>query len=59
MILRDAFAKVAKDTAFLADAEKSRVNARYTPGEEVLKQITFVMNQPPAIVKEFSQLLTF
>jgi tripartite-type tricarboxylate transporter receptor subunit TctC len=59
MILRDAFAKVAKDTAFLADAEKSRVNARYTPGEEVLKQINFVMNQPPAIVKEFSQLLTF
>ncbi len=58
-ILREAFAKVVKDPEFLADAKKLLIDIKFTPPEEVLKVVTYTMNQPPAVIKEFSKYVKF
>lgn len=58
-VLRDAFAKVAMDKEFLAEAKKSKMGIDYTPAEQVLKVIHEVLNQPPEITKELSKYIKF
>jgi len=58
-ILREAFAQAVKDPELLADAKKLLLDIKFTPAEEALKIITNTINQPPAVVKEFSRIIKF
>jgi tripartite-type tricarboxylate transporter receptor subunit TctC len=58
-ILREAFAKVAKDPQLKEDSKKMMMDVEYTPAEEVLKIINFLLDQPEDIVKEFSKYVRF
>jgi tripartite-type tricarboxylate transporter receptor subunit TctC len=58
-ILRDAFAKVAKDPEAVAAAKKLSMSMEYTPADECLKQINYVLSQPPDIVKEVNKFIKF
>lgn len=58
-ILRDAFAKVAKDPELLGDSKKFILSIHYTNAEETLKRLSFVMSQPEDIVKEFGNYVKF
>ena len=58
-ILRDAFAKVSKDADAQEEAKKIRMAIEYTPAEETLKTLDYLMNQPDNVVKEFSKFIKF
>jgi tripartite-type tricarboxylate transporter receptor subunit TctC len=58
-ILKEAFAKVAKDPEAQADAKKNKMDIEYVPADEVMKTLQFVMSQPPDVVKEFSKYVKF
>jgi len=58
-ILRNAFAKVAKDPELLADAKKSRIDVKYVPAEEILKVINELLDKPEEIKKEFAKYISF
>jgi len=58
-VLRDAFAKVAKDPAALEDARKNMLGLEYVPAQEVQKVLQYLLNQPPEIVKEFGKYVKF
>jgi tripartite-type tricarboxylate transporter receptor subunit TctC len=52
-ILRDAFAKVAKDPELKAETEKMNLSINYIPSDECLKEINFILNQPEDIINDF------
>ena len=58
-ILRDAFAKVAKDPELKQEADKVMMEVDYIPPNECLKEIQFFLNQPPEIVNEFKKYIKF
>jgi len=58
-ILKEAFARVAKDPEAKKDAEKNKMEIDYIPGEEIMKTVQNVLNQPPDIIKEFSKYVKF
>ncbi len=58
-ILREAFARVVKDPEAVADADKLSLSLEYTPADECLKQINYVLTQPPDIVKEVNKFIKF
>ncbi len=58
-ILREAFAKVVKDPEAMADGKKMSLSLEYTPADECLKQLNYVFNQPPDIVKEVNKFINF
>ncbi len=58
-ILRDAFAKVAKDPELKEEAKKSRMEVSYTSGDECLKVLNYLLNQPSDIVQEFGKYIKF
>jgi tripartite-type tricarboxylate transporter receptor subunit TctC len=58
-ILKEAFAKVAADPEAKQDAEKNKMEIDYIPGEEIMKTVQNVLNQPPDIIKEFSKYVKF
>jgi tripartite-type tricarboxylate transporter receptor subunit TctC len=58
-ILRDAFAKVAKDPELKADAQKLMMEVDYVPASDCLKEIQFLFSQPPEIVAEFGKYIKF
>ena len=58
-ILRDAFAKVAKDPELQGESKKIMMTVEYTPADECLKVLHYVFNQPEAVVKEFSKYIKF
>jgi tripartite-type tricarboxylate transporter receptor subunit TctC len=58
-ILRNAFAKVAKDPELQADAQKSMMDVQYVPAEEVLKVIKNILDQPEDVKKEFAKRVKF
>ena len=58
-ILWDAFAKVAKDPELKEESKKMMMDVAYTPAEEVLKIINFLLTQPEDVVKEFSKYVKF
>ena len=55
-ILREAFEKVLKDPQVLAEGEKAELDLSYTNGEECLKTVKEIMDQPPHIVEAFKKL---
>jgi tripartite-type tricarboxylate transporter receptor subunit TctC len=58
-ILKEAFAKVATDPEAKKDAEKNMMEIDYIPGDEIMKTVQNVLNQPPEIIKEFSKYVKF
>ncbi|MFB3884867.1 MAG: Bug family tripartite tricarboxylate transporter substrate binding protein [Thermodesulfobacteriota bacterium] len=58
-ILRYAFAKASKDPELRDEAKKSMMAIEYTSAEECLKVVSFVLNQPEDIVKEFGKYVKF
>jgi len=58
-ILRNAFAKVAKDPELLAEAKKAKIDIKYVPAEEILKVINDLLNKPEDIKKEFAKYISF
>lgn len=54
-ILRDAFAKVAKDPELKEDSKKLMMPIDYVPADECLKTLNYVLSQPEDIVKDFSK----
>ena len=58
-ILKDAFAKVAKDPELKEDAKKNKMEIGYIPADECLKVVDYLLNQPADIIKEFSKYIKF
>ena len=58
-ILRDAFSKATKDPQFLGESTKMGMTIDYTPGNECVKALSYVFNQPEDIVKEFGKHIKF
>ncbi len=58
-ILRDAFARVAKDRDLIEEAKKYSLRVEYIPPEECLKTLNYIFNQPDRIVKEFGKYIQF
>ncbi len=53
-ILRKAFAALANDKEFLADAEKSNLDVDPMPAEEVDKIIALITSAPPDVVERYT-----
>jgi len=58
-VLRDAFSKAAEDPELLEDAKKNMLTVKYVPAEECSKVISYVLNQPQDIIREFSKYIKF
>ena len=58
-VLRDAFAKVAKDPGAIEDAKKNMMALEYVPAQEVQKVLQYILSQPPDMVKEFGRYVKF
>jgi tripartite-type tricarboxylate transporter receptor subunit TctC len=58
-ILRDAFAKVAKDPEVREEGKKMGMTIDYTGPDECMKILDFVLNQPDEIVNDFSKYVSF
>jgi tripartite-type tricarboxylate transporter receptor subunit TctC len=54
-ILRTAFAALAKDKEFLADAEKSNLDVDPMSGEEVDKIVALIASAPPDVVDRYTK----
>ena len=58
-VLREAFAKVAKDPGAQEDAKKNMMAVEYVPAQEVQKVMQYLLSQPPDIIKEFGKYVKF
>ncbi len=58
-MLRDAFAQVTKDPAFLKEAESSMVMIEWTPAEESLRVVKYILNQPEDVARELTKFIKF
>ncbi len=58
-ILREAFAKVAKDPQLQADAKKNMLPVEYLSAEESLKSVNYLLNQPEDVVNEFKKYIKY
>jgi tripartite-type tricarboxylate transporter receptor subunit TctC len=57
--MRDAFAKAIDDPQLKAEAKKAQMDLNYVSGDEALKVMREVLNQPKDIVDEFSKYVKF
>lgn len=57
--LRDAFARMIADPEIQKEAEKSQLELRYDTAEECVKQMNYLMGQPPDVIKVFGKYVTF
>ena len=58
-IMREAFVAAIKDPAAVAEANKAKLDLEYTSGEDAMKVLADVLNQPKDIVDEFSKYVKF
>jgi tripartite-type tricarboxylate transporter receptor subunit TctC len=56
-ILREAYMKTMNDPAFLAEAEKRKLQISPTSGEEMDAFIKEIMVQPPEVIERMKKLL--
>jgi hypothetical protein len=56
--LRAAFAALARDQEFLADAERSKLEIAPVPGEAVDKVVALIASVPPEIVERYANALS-
>jgi hypothetical protein len=57
--LREAFARTIKDPELETEGRKAKLDMEFTPGDEAVKILREVMNQPKDIVDEFSKYIKF
>jgi len=58
-LLRGAFAKVLRDPELEADGRKAQIDFQHISGEQVLKDFTALLNQPPEVLKEMVRYIKF
>jgi tripartite-type tricarboxylate transporter receptor subunit TctC len=58
-ILREAFAKAARDGEFVAESKKARIEVGYIPPEDVLKMFSALLEQPAEVQKEMVKYIKF
>jgi tripartite-type tricarboxylate transporter receptor subunit TctC len=58
-VMRTAFARTIDDPALKAEAKKAKMDLNYVSGDEALKIMKDVLNQPKDIVDEFSKYIKF
>ena len=58
-VMREAFAKAIKDAELVAEAQKAKMDLEFVPGDEAVKVMREVLNQPKDIVEEFSKYIKF
>ncbi len=58
-ILREALAKVLKDPALEADGRKAQIDFSYISGDEVLKGISAILQQPADVQQEMVKYIKF
>src|SRR5688572_9361030 len=58
-MLREAFAKAVKDSEFVAESTKARIEVGYIPPEDVLKMFTALLDQPAEVQKEMVKYIKF
>lgn len=58
-VLREAFARAAKDSEFVAESKKARIAVGYIPPEEVLKMFNGLLEQPAEVQKEMVNYIKF
>jgi tripartite-type tricarboxylate transporter receptor subunit TctC len=56
-VLRDAFQKILKDTAFLDEVKSRKLDAEYTSGEEMDALAKEMMSQRPEIIERLRKVL--
>jgi tripartite-type tricarboxylate transporter receptor subunit TctC len=56
-IMRDAFDKIVKDPAYLADAQKRKLEIDPSSGEEIQKLAKEVIAAPPDVVERVGKLM--
>lgn len=56
-VLRKAFAATLKDPAFLAEAEKAKLEIDYVPGEEIDQTVQGLFKLEPSLVARMKQVL--
>jgi len=54
-ILRKAFAALAHDPEFLAEAEKGKIEFGFVPGEEVDKVVALIIATPPDVADRYAK----
>ena len=57
--LREAFVRVAKDPEALQEAKKIMMVVSYTPADEAVKTVNYLLGQPEDVVKEFGKYIKF
>ena len=57
--MREAFAKAIQDAELVAEAQKAKMDLEFVPGDEAIKVMREVLNQPKDIVEEFSKYIKF
>jgi tripartite-type tricarboxylate transporter receptor subunit TctC len=58
-ILREAFAKVLKDPELQAEAKKAKIEMYHISAEQVLKDFTALLDQPPEVLREMGKYIKF
>ncbi|HTM59886.1 MAG TPA: tripartite tricarboxylate transporter substrate-binding protein [Burkholderiales bacterium] len=58
-MLRDAFARTAKDPEFLAEMKKAKISTGYISAEEVARLFAAMLEQPPEVQKELVKYIKF
>jgi tripartite-type tricarboxylate transporter receptor subunit TctC len=58
-LLREALAKVLKDPGLEADGKKAQIDFDHIPGDQVLKAISAILQQPPEVQKEMVKYIKF
>lgn len=56
-MLREAFAKVIQDPEFQAESKKAKIYMNYISAEQVLRDFTALLNQPPEVLKEMGKYI--
>ena len=58
-ILREALLKTLKDPALQAASEKAKIELRHISGDEILKNFTAILQQPPEVLREMVKYIKF
>ncbi|OAI52351.1 hypothetical protein AYO46_05850 [Betaproteobacteria bacterium SCGC AG-212-J23] len=57
--MREAFAKTIQDPELIAEGKKTKTELEFTSGDQAVKILAEVLNQPKEIVQEFSKYIKF
>jgi tripartite-type tricarboxylate transporter receptor subunit TctC len=57
--MREAFVKAIADPALVAEAKKAKAELEYVSGDEAVKVMKEVLDQPEDVIKEFSKYIKF